>query len=241
MGFSGADLENMLNEAAIHAARLNKKSIEMADLEEAATRVKLGPEKKRLQTELDRKMTAYHEAGHALVAWEMPHVDPIYRMSIISRGMSLGHTMTEPVDRVHETKLHLLEQIAVMMGGRAAESLVFDDITTGASDDIGKATQVARAMVTKFGMSELGPINLDTDRNFYEPSEVSPDMAAKIDAAVKKIMDEAYRQAIAVLTKLRVKLDTLAEELLKKETIEAEDFVKLIGPKKALATAEAKV
>ncbi len=241
VGFSGADLENMLNEAAIFAARQNKKAIEMADLEEAATRVKLGPEKKRLQTELDRKMTAYHEAGHALVAWEMPHVDPIYRMSIVSRGMSLGHTMTEPVDRVHETKLHLLEQIAVMMGGRAAESLVFDDITTGASDDIGKATQVARAMVTKFGMSELGPINLDPDRNFYEPSEVSPDMAARIDAAVKKITDEAYKQAIAVLTKLRTKLDSLAGELLTRETIEAEDFVKIIGPKKALAGAAAKV
>ncbi len=240
VGFSGADIENMLNESAIRAARLNKKAIDMADLEEAATRVKLGPEKKRLQTDLDRKMTAYHEAGHALVAWEMPHVDPIYRMSIVSRGMSLGHTMTEPVDRVHETKLHLLEQIAVMMGGRAAESLVFDDVTTGASDDIGKATQVARAMVTKFGMSELGPINLDTDRNFYEPSEVSPAMAAKIDGAVKKIIDEAYRQAIGVLTKLRDKLDMLAVELLKRETIEAEDFVKVIGPKKALATAPAK-
>lgn len=240
VGFSGADLENMLNEAAILAARLNKKAIDMSDLEEAATRVKLGPEKKRLQTELDRRMTAYHEAGHALVAWEMPHVDPIYRMSIISRGMSLGHTMTEPVDRVHETKLHLLEQIAVMMGGRAAESLVFEDVTTGASDDIGKATQVARAMVTKFGMSELGPVNLDTDRNFYEPSEVSPDMAAKIDVQVKKITDEAYRQAVAVLTNLRSKLDSLAEELLKRETIEAEDFVKIIGPKKALATAEVK-
>jgi cell division protease FtsH len=240
VGFSGADIENMLNESAIRAARLSKKAIDMSDLEEAATRVKLGPEKKRLQTDLDRKMTAYHEAGHALVAWEMPHVDPIYRMSIVSRGMSLGHTMTEPVDRVHETKLHLLEQIAVMMGGRAAESLVFDDVTTGASDDIGKATQVARAMVTKFGMSELGPINLDTDRNFYEPTEVSPAMAAKIDSAVKKITDEAYRQAIGVLTKLRDKLDKLAEELLKRETIEAEDFVKVIGPKKALATAEAK-
>ncbi len=240
VGFSGADIENMLNESAIMAARLNKKAIDMSDLEEAATRVKLGPEKKRLQTDLDRKMTAYHEAGHALVAWEMPHVDPIYRMSIVSRGMSLGHTMTEPVDRVHETKLHLLEQIAVMMGGRAAESLVFDDVTTGASDDIDKATQVARAMVTRFGMSELGPINLNTDRNFYEPSEVSPAMAAKIDGAVKKIIDEAYKQAISVLIKLRDKLDKLAEELIKRETIEAEDFVKVIGPKKALATAAAK-
>jgi cell division protease FtsH len=238
VGFSGADIENMLNESAIRAARLNKKAIDMADLEEAATRVKLGPEKKRLQTDLDRKMTAYHEAGHALVAWEMPHVDPIYRMSIVSRGMSLGHTMIEPVDRVHETRLHLLEQVAVMMGGRAAESLVFDDVTTGASDDINKATQVARAMVTKFGMSELGPINLDTDRNFYEPSEVSQVMAAKIDSAVKKITDEAYRQAIEVLSKLREKLDKLAEELLKRETIEADDFVRVIGPKKALATAK---
>ncbi len=240
VGFSGADLENMLNEAAILAARFNRKAIDMSDLEEAATRVKLGPEKKRLQSDLDRRMTAYHEAGHALVAWEMPHVDPIYRMSIVSRGMSLGHTMTEPVDRVHETKLHLLEQIAVMMGGRAAESMVFDDITTGASDDIGKATQVARAMVTKFGMSELGPINLDTERNFYEPSEVSPDMAAKIDVQVKRITDEAYKQAVGILAKLREKLDTLAEELLKKETLEADDFVKLIGPKRAFATAEAK-
>jgi cell division protease FtsH len=237
VGFSGADLENMLNEAAIHAARLERREIGMSDLEESATRVKLGPEKKRLQTDLDRKMTAYHEAGHALVAWDMPHVDPIYRMSIVSRGMSLGHTMTEPVDRVHETRLHLLEQIAVMMGGRAAESLVFGDITTGASDDIEKATNVARAMVVKFGMSELGPINLDGERTFYEQSEVSPEMAAKIDVQVKKITDEAYKQAIDALTKLRKKLDDLAEELLKRETLEAEDFVKLIGPKKALATA----
>lgn len=240
VGFSGADLENMLNEAAIHAARKNRKEIEMADIEEAATRVKLGPEKKRLQSDLDRKMTAYHEAGHALVAWEMPHVDPIYKMSIVSRGMSLGHTMTEPVDRVHETKQHLLEQIAVMMGGRAAEGLVFDDITTGASDDIEKATQLARAMVTRFGMSELGPINLDGERSFYEQSEVSPEMAAKIDAQVKKIIDEAFNQARAALTKLRKKLDALAEELLKRETIEAEDFVKLVGPKKVVETAKAK-
>jgi cell division protease FtsH len=232
VGFSGADLENMLNEAAIRAARENKKGIDMSDIEEAATRVKLGPEKKRLQSDVDRRMTAYHEAGHALVAWDMPHVDPIYRMSIVSRGMSLGHTMTEPVDRVHETKNHLQEQIAVMMGGRAAESLVFDDVTTGASDDIEKATQVARAMVTRFGMSSLGPVNLDGEKNFYEQSDVSPEMAAKIDAEVKKLSDVAYDQAVEVLTRLRDKLDVLAEELLEKETIEAEDFVRIIGPKK---------
>lgn len=239
VGFSGADLENMLNEAAIMAARLNKKAIDMSDLEESATRVKLGPEKKRLQSDLDRRMTAYHEAGHALVAWEMPHVDPIHRISIVSRGMSLGHTMTEPIERVHETKNHLLEQVAVMMGGRAAESLVFEDITTGASDDIDKATKVARAMVTRFGMSELGPINLDGEKTFYEQSEVSPEMSAKIDSQVKIITDDAYRKATTVLAKLRDKLDALAEELLKKETIDSEDFAKLIGPKKSLATAKA--
>lgn len=240
VGFSGADLENMLNEAAIMAARLGKKAIDMKDLEESATRVKLGPEKKRLQSDLDRRMTAYHEAGHALVAWEMPHVDPIHRISIVSRGMSLGHTMTEPIDRVHETKNHLLEQIAVMMGGRAAESLIFDDITTGASDDIEKATNVARAMVTKFGMSELGPINLDGERTIYEQSDVSPEMAAKIDEQVKKITEKAYSDATDVLTKLKDKLDVLAEALLKKETIESEDFIQLIGEKKDLVTAKVK-
>lgn len=239
VGFSGADLENMLNEAAIMAARLSKKAIDMADLEESATRVKLGPEKKRLQTDHDRRMTAYHEAGHALVAWEMPHVDPIHRISIVSRGMSLGHTMTESIERVHETKAHLLEQIAVMMGGRAAESMVFEDITTGASDDIQKATQVARAMVTKFGMSDLGPITFDNERSIYEQSDLSPEMAAKIDHEVKKIAETSYKQATIILTKLRSKLDVLAEELLKKETIEADDFVQLIGPKKGLAPAKA--
>jgi cell division protease FtsH len=241
VGFSGADLENMLNEAAIGAARLDKKAIDMSDLEESATRVKLGPEKKRLQSDLDRRMTAYHEAGHALVAWEMPHVDPIHRISIVSRGMSLGHTMTEPIERVHETKAHLLEQIAVMMGGRAAEALVFKDVTTGASDDINKATQVARAMVTKFGMSDLGPITYDSEKSVYEQSDISPEMAAKIDAEVKKIADAAYKNATAVVSKLRKKLDLLAEELIKKETIESDDFIKLIGVKKNSATVHAKV
>jgi cell division protease FtsH len=235
VGFSGADLENMLNEAAILAARLGKKAIDMSDLEEAATKVKLGPEKKRLQTEEDRKMTAYHEAGHALVSWFMPGMDPVHRISIVSRGMSLGHTMMEPMDRIHETKTHLLEQIAVMLGGRAAENLVFKEMTTGASDDIAKATEVARTMVVEFGMSELGPINLDGERRSpYEQSQVSPEMAAKIDGQVKKITDEAYGKAADILKKLTDKLDVLAQELLKKETIESEEFVRIIGPKKAV-------
>jgi len=235
VGFSGADLENMLNEAAIRTARMNRKKIDMSDLEEAATKVKLGPEKKRLQTDEDRKMTAYHEAGHALVAWEMPHIDPIHRISIVSRGMSLGHTMTEPIDRVHETKSHLLEQISMMLGGQAAERLVFNDITTGASDDIEKATQVARAMVMRFGMSNLGPVTLDLQKESpYDETALSPEMMSKVDTEVKRLIDEGFSQATRVLKKLRKKLDLLAEELLKVETLESEQFEKLIGPKKLL-------
>jgi len=234
VGFSGADLENMLNEAAILAARLAKKSIDMADLEEAATKVKLGPEKKRLQSEMDRKMTAYHEAGHALVSWFMPNMDPVHRISIVSRGMSLGHTMMEPMDRIHETKTHLIEEIAVMLGGRAAENLVFKEMTTGAADDIAKATEVARTMVVEYGMSELGPINLDGEnrRMPYESSNISPDMAAKIDTQVKRITDDGYKKAQIILKKLRTKLDVLAQELLKKETIESEEFERIVGPKR---------
>ncbi|HLA04275.1 MAG TPA: cell division protein FtsH, partial [Patescibacteria group bacterium] len=234
VGFSGADLENMLNEAAILAARLTKKAIDMSDLEEAATKVKLGPEKKRLQTEEDRKMTAYHEAGHALVSWFMPNMDPVHRISIISRGMSLGHTMMEPMDRIHETKTHLIEEIAVMLGGRAAENLVFKEMTTGAADDIAKATEVARTMVVEYGMSELGPINLDGEnrRMPYESSNISPDMASKIDIQVKRITDDGYRKAQEILKRLRKKLDVLAQELLKKETIESEEFERIVGPKR---------
>jgi len=240
VGFSGADLENMLNEAAILAARLNKKAIDMPDLEEAATKVKLGPEKKRLQSEEDRKMTAYHEAGHALVSWEMPHMDPVHRISIVSRGLSLGHTMMEPTERVHETKTRLIEQIAVMLGGRAAENMIFKEMTTGASDDIAKATEVARTMVVEYGMSDLGPINLDTEqKTFYDQKTISPVMAAKIDEQVKKITDAGYKSAVAILVKLKKELDIIAQELLSKETIDADSFIKLLGPKKALATVKA--
>jgi len=243
VGFSGADLENMLNEAAILAARLGKKAIDMSDLEEAATKVKLGPEKKRLQTEDDRRMTAYHEAGHALVSWYMPHMDPVNRISIVSRSRTLGHTQLEEADRVHETKTRLLEAISVILGGRAAESLVFEEMTTGASDDIAKATDVARAMVVEYGMSELGPINLNNEgymrANPYEQVAISPDMAAKIDTQIKKLTDTGYKNARAILVKLRKKLDKLAEELLIRETIEADEFGKLMGPRKpVLATVK---
>ncbi|HET9946972.1 MAG TPA: ATP-dependent zinc metalloprotease FtsH [Patescibacteria group bacterium] len=232
VGFSGADLENMLNEAAIHAARENKKAIDMKDLEDAATKVKLGPEKRRLQSDEDRKITAYHEGGHAVVSWYMPHMDTVHRVSIVSRGMSLGHTMMEPSERSHETKTYIMEQISVMLGGRAAENLIFGEMTTGASNDIEKATEVARSMVVEWGMSDLGPINLDVEKKYmYETRELSPEMLGKIDAEVQKILDEGYAQAIEALSKNQPELDKLAESLLKKETMEAEEFEALMGPK----------
>jgi cell division protease FtsH len=246
VGFSGADIENMLNEAAILAARKDQKVVTMEDIEEAATKVKLGPEKKRLQTDLDRKMTAYHEAGHAIVTHELPHMDPVHRISIVSRGMALGFTLIPPQkDRIHETKTHLLEQITSMLGGRAAEELVFHEMTTGASNDIDKASSVARGMVVEFGMSDLGPISFSPSVDvtewggrFLNEPQISQQMQSTIDAQVKSIMDSCYKQAAAILKKLRRKLDQVAGELVKKETLEGEDFEKLMGhPKKAIAIA----
>lgn len=237
VGFSGADLENMLNEAAIAAARNDKRAIAMADLEEAATKVKLGPEKKRLQSDMDRKMTAYHEAGHAIVTHMLPHLDPVHRISIISRGMALGFTLIPPTkDRIHETKSRLINQIASMLGGRAAEELIFDEFTTGASNDIDKATSIARAMVVDFGMSNLGPINFGPQRDvtewgkaFYDSPQISAEMMARIDNEVKKFIDEGYKTAFSTLKANKAKLDAVAEALVKKETLEGDDFDKLMG------------
>ncbi len=237
VGFSGADLENMLNEAAIWAARNNRKEISMADIEEAAMKVKLGPEKKRLQTKLDRKMTAYHEAGHAVVTFNLPHMDPVHRISIVSRGMALGYTVIPPKkDRIHETRSHLLEMISSLLGGRAAEEMIFNEFTSGASSDIIKATQIARKMVIEYGMSDLGPVNLgpiidetEWGRSWVEPSRISDEMSAKVDKEVKRIVDEGYRKAKEILKKNKKNLDKIADSLLKKETLEQEDFEKLMG------------
>lgn len=237
VGFSGADLENMLNEAAILAAREAKTVIDMKDLEEAATKVKLGPEKKRLQSENDRKMTAYHEAGHAVISYFSPHLDAVHRISIVSRGMALGYTLAPPEkDRLHETQDQLIEQMAMMMGGRAAEELVFNQRTSGASNDIDQVTRVARYMVMEFGMSDLGPINFGPDnditeygRGYYEQKTLSPLMQNKIDEEVKRLIDGAYEKALAMLKKNRKKLDEIAEALLKKETMESEEFEELMG------------
>jgi cell division protease FtsH len=238
VGFSGADLENMLNEAAIAAAREDKKEIEMVDIEESATKVKLGPAKKRLQSEEDKKITAYHEAGHAIVTHFLPKMDPVHRISIVARGMSLGHTLIPPAaDRTHETKSRMLDQIAAMLGGRAAEQMIFNEMTSGASNDIERATALARAMVTDFGMSSLGPINLSPQPDpeygpFGDSGSVSDAMQEKVDAEVKSIIDTGYKQAVALLKKYKKPLDAVAVALLKKETLDRDDFEKIVGNKK---------
>ena len=240
VGFSGADIENMLNEAAILAARDNKLDIGEKDIEEAATKVKLGPAKKRLQSDEDRQITAYHEAGHAIVTHILPKTDPVHRISIVARGMSLGHTLIPPAaDRTHETKTRILQQIIAMLGGRAAEEVVFKEMTSGASNDIQRATQLARAMVIDFGMSPLGPINLGPQMElgefgqpeWYEPTQVSPAMQEKVDNEVKKIMDDSYAEALVIVKKHRKTLDKIVKRLLIKETLDKAEFDKIVGKK----------
>ena len=238
VGFSGADLENMLNEAAILAARESKTKIDILDIEEAATKVKLGPEKKRLQSDLDRKMTAYHEAGHAVVTRMLPPMDPVHRISIVSRGMSLGHTLIPPAaDRLHETKSHLEEQIVSMLGGRAAEDLIFNEITTGASNDIQNATAIARDMIVEYGMSTLGPVNLDPEsqqflsRFGFGGTKISENMSSKVDELVNKMINESLKKAMKILKDNKTKLDKVANKLLEVETLEGDEFEKIMTEK----------
>jgi len=241
VGFSGADLENMLNEAAIQAARENKTEIYMHHVEEAATKVKLGPEKRRLQSDLEKKMTAYHEGGHAVVGHMLKRTDPVHRVSIVSRGMALGYTLTPPAkDKYQQTKTELTEKMAMMMGGRAAEELVFDELTGGASSDIEQATRIARRMVVDLGMSELGPVRmspiwevLDGGRAYAEPEQVSSDTKSRIDIEVQKFVNQAYDLALKILKKNRARLNRVAEKLIKVETIDDMEFEKLMGIKKA--------
>lgn len=240
VGFSGADLENMLNEAAIGAARLNKDEIDMDDIEESATKVKLGPAKKRIQSVEDKKITAYHEAGHAIVTHFIKDMDPVHRISIVARGMSLGHTLIPPAaDRTHDTKSRLINQITAMLGGRAAEEMVFSEMTSGASNDIATATRIARAMVIEWGMSNLGPVNYGPDSSmgdfgqteWYQENSVSPAMQEKIDNEVRKIMELGLKEAKLIIKKHRSKLDQVAKNLLSKETLDRDEFEKIVGKK----------
>lgn len=241
VGFSGADLENMLNESAIGAARLNKTEIDMSDVEESATKVKMGPAKKRLQSMNDKEITAYHEAGHAIVTHYTKDMDPVHRISIVARGMSLGHTLIPPAaDRTHDTKTRLLNQISAMMGGRAAEQFKFNEMTSGASNDIAVATRIAKAMVVEWGMSSLGPVNYGPDvqagefgqTEYYQENAVSPATQERIDAEVRKILETALKNAENLIKKHKAKLEEVAKSLLKDETMERDEFEKIVGKKK---------
>ncbi|TMG35644.1 MAG: ATP-dependent zinc metalloprotease FtsH [Chloroflexi bacterium] len=229
-GFSGADLSNLINEAAILAARSNKKAIGQTELEEAIARVIAGPERKsRMITENEKNVIAYHEIGHALVAKSLPNADPVHKVSIISRGMALGWTMQLPTeDRYLVSRSELNDDMAVILGGRVAEELIFGDITSGASDDIGKATKLARRMVTEWGMSDkLGPLTFGhkeelvfLGRDLGEQRNYSEEVAGEIDQEVHRLVDTAYQRAKKILSERREKLVQLAEYLKQEETIE---------------------
>lgn len=240
VGFSGADIENMLNEAAIAIARENRELITMADIEEASLKIKYGRSKKRLFDEHDRKMTAYHEAGHAIIAHVSQGSDPVHRISIVSRGMALGFTLTPPErDKVQTTKSEMLDEIAVLLGGRAAEMLIFKEQTAGASSDIQRATQIARSMVVDYGMSALGPMNFGPEydmtyaRSYGEPSKISDRLQEKVDQEIAKFIAEGEKRAADLLKKYRKQLDIVSERLLEVETVDSDEFTELMGMPKA--------
>ncbi len=237
VGFTGADLENMLNEAAILIARENRKEITFDDIEEAATKVKMGPSKKRIQSEDDRKMTAYHEAGHAIATHFLTHTDPVHRISIISRGRALGFTMIPPAaDKYQSTRIELLEEICTLLGGRVAEKLIYNDLTAGASSDIDRLTKIARAMVIDYGMSPLGPIDFgpqeglsEWGRNFMEPTDVSDSKRSEIDSEVKRIVEACEKTTRQILKDKRKIMDKVVVALMEKESLEREEFESIVG------------
>ncbi|MFC6237041.1 ATP-dependent zinc metalloprotease FtsH [Longivirga aurantiaca] len=239
-GFTGADLANVLNEAALLTARKGGKLIDNEMLDEAIDRVIAGPQRRtRLMSDHEKKITAYHEGGHALVAAALPHTDPVHKITILPRGRALGYTMVLPdTDKYSTTRAEMLDQLAYMLGGRAAEELVFHDPTTGASNDIEKATAVARAMVTQYGMTErLGAIRYGQEqgevfmgRDFGHTRDYSEDVAAAIDQEVRAFIDAAHHEAFEILVENRDVLDALVVELLEKETLDKEQVARIFEP-----------
>jgi cell division protease FtsH len=240
-GFTGADLSNLINEAALLAARTGKREIGQEELEEGIMRVIAGPEKKtRVMSEKERKITAYHEMGHALVAHFLEHSDPVHKISVISRGQALGYTISMPQeDRFLTTRAELRDSMAMTLGGRAAEELVFSEITTGASNDLEKVTATAKQMVMRFGMSErLGPRVFGHDhgqpflgREFSAEPDYSDEIAREIDDEVRRIIESAHQRAKDILTEHRSDLEKISEILVKRETIEKEEFLALLDGK----------
>ena len=237
-GFTGADLANVVNEAALLAARFSRSEIGMHELEEAIDRVLAGPERRsRVISEKEKKVIAYHEAGHALVSHALPNADPVHKVSIVSRGRALGYTLTLPTeDRFLVTRSELIDELAMLLGGRVAEEIVFDEPTTGAQDDIQRCTRIAKQMVTEFGMSRLGPLALGQTesqpflgRDFGHVQDYSNDVAAKIDEEVRRLVEEAHDEAREIITKYRDKLDFMVERLLEKESLEKEEVAEILA------------
>jgi cell division protease FtsH len=238
-GFTGADLANVLNEAALLTAREGLKTISHPQLDEAIDRVMAGPQRKsRLMSEEERRVTAYHEAGHALVAHALPHTDPVHKITIMPRGRALGYTMVLPDDdRYSTTRNQLLDQLAYSLGGRAAEELIFHDPSTGASNDIEKATALARAMVTQYGMTEaIGAIKLGTDdsapfmgRDYGHQRDYSENIAATVDAEIRKLIERAHQEAYDILEANRTILDEMVLQLLEKETLNKEEIAAIFA------------
>jgi len=233
-GFTGADLANLVNEAALLAARTGKREIGQHELEEGIMRVIAGPEKKtRVMSEKERRITAYHEMGHALVGHFLEHSDPVHKISVIGRGQALGYTISMPTeDRFLTTRAELTDSMAMTLGGRAAEEIVFSEITTGASNDIEKVTATAKAMVMRYGMSErLGPRVFGHDqsqpflgREFSSQSDYSDEIAREIDDEIRRVVESAHQCAKDILTEHRETLNTVSEILVRRETIEKGEF-----------------
>ena len=242
VGFSGADIENMLNEAAILAARESREAILEEDLDEASLKVTIGSERRTLQSDEEKKMTAYHEAGHAVVAENVRDMDAVQRVSIVARGQTLGHTDLPPErDRYQLTRTRIVSLMTTMLGGRAAEEIVFNELTAGAAEDIKRCTELARKMVTEYGMSSLGPIFYEARtefswlaQEFGEAASLSEDMNSKIDAEIKKLIDGAYDEAKKILIENRDAMDRVANRLLEVETIYGEEFKKLVSKDSAV-------
>ena len=240
-GFTGADLANLINEAALLTARQGRREISMQELEEGIMRVIAGPEKKtRVMSEKERLITAYHELGHAIVGHILPNCDPVHKISIVSRGQALGYTINLPTeDKFLTSRAELTDTMAMTLGGRAAEEIVFGEITTGASNDLEKVTETAKQMVMRFGMSErLGPRVFGHDRGqpflgreFSAEPDYSDEIAREIDDEIRRIVEDAHQTARDLLTEKRSELDTISKILLERETIDAEQFVALLDGK----------
>ena len=237
-GFTGADLANVVNEAALLAARFSRAEIGMDELEEAIDRVLAGPERRsRVISEKEKKVIAYHEAGHALVSHALPNADPVHKVSIVARGQALGYTLNLPLeDKFLVTRSELIDQLAMLLGGRTAEEIVFDEPTTGAQNDIQRCTKIAKQMVTEYGMSELGPLAFGHNesqpflgRDFGHVQDYSDDVAAKVDVEIHRLVEEAHDEAREILLKYRDKLDLMVERLLEKETLEKEEVEEVLA------------